>query len=144
METTGKKCFYGNEECLVEQSCNECDFYNIHNNPSNPLKTMFDKQKILQGRLYGVELPKMMPEKLTMQVTAIVAELGEILEEQQAWKDWKKNPKPVNKENLDTEISDVWHFIINLSLYLGYDADDILRCFLKKNQTNHERQDTGY
>lgn len=108
------------------------------------LHEMFERQKVLQTRLNGVELPKMMPDQLPITVTSIVAELGEILEEQQAWKTWKKNPKPINQENLDTEIADVWHFVINLSLYLGYDAHDIYRVFNKKNDINHERQDNNY
>lgn len=123
---------------------NSCDAYVGINVKNSTLQEMFNKQKILQERCYGVKLPKMMPEKLPMQFTAMLAELGEILEEQQAWKDWKKNPKPVNKENLDTEIADVWHFLINISLYLGYDAKDIYRAFLKKNNTNHKRQDDNY
>lgn len=108
------------------------------------LQEMFEKQKVLQERLYNVELPAMMPEKLPMQVTAMVAELGEVLEEQQAWKDWKKNPKPVDQDNLDTEVADLWHFLINLSLYLGYGADDVIRVFNKKNEANHVRQDNNY
>ena len=111
---------------------------------NTPLQQMFDKQKILQKRLFDIELPAMMPERIPMTVTSIVAEIGEILETQQAWKDWKKNPKPVDYENLDTEIADIWHFMINLTMYLGYDAKDVFRAFMKKNKTNHVRQDNNY
>lgn len=109
-----------------------------------PLQEMFDKQKMLQNRLFNNNLPEMTPSKLPITITSIVAELGEILEEVQDWKDWKKNPKPINKANLDTEIADVWHFIINLSLYLGYDATEIYEVFMAKNATNHTRQDNNY
>ena len=108
------------------------------------LKEMFEKQKVLQKRLFDIDLPKMMPDKLPITVTSIVAELGEILEEQQAWKDWKKNPKPIDAANLDTELADLWHFVINLTLYLGYDAADIFGAFNRKNVTNHIRQDNNY
>jgi dimeric dUTPase (all-alpha-NTP-PPase superfamily) len=120
------------------------EFEKSIDNGMGNLHEMFEKQKVLQKRLKGIDLPAMRPDQLPMTVTSIVAELGEILEEQQAWKDWKKNPKPVNHENLDTEIADVWHFVINLTLYLGYDAHDIYRVFNKKNDTNHERQDNNY
>lgn len=108
------------------------------------LDHMFELQQVLQKRLHGTDLPAMLPDKIPMTVTGIIAELGEILEEQQAWKDWKKNPKPIDKDNLDTEIADLWHFIINLTLYLGYDAETLYNCFIMKNATNHERQDGGY
>lgn len=111
---------------------------------SDMLKEMFEKQKILQKRLHNIDLPVMTTNKIPMAITSIIAELGEILEEQQAWKDWKKNPKPVNQANLDTEIADLWHFIINLSLYLNYDADDIYREFMIKNKINHQRQNNKY
>lgn len=111
---------------------------------SSDLQRMFDKQKVLQKRLFDIDLPQMMPERLPMAITSIIAELGEVLEEQQGWKDWKKHPKPVNKENLDTEIADIWHFVINLTLYLGYDAKELMDCFMKKNATNHVRQDNNY
>jgi NTP pyrophosphatase (non-canonical NTP hydrolase) len=108
------------------------------------LQEIFDRQKFLQKRLNEVVLPAMMPEQLPITITSIVAELGEILECQQAWKSWCENPKPVDKENLNTEVADVLHFVINLFLYLGYDADDIYREFCKKNDTNHERQNNNY
>lgn len=108
------------------------------------LKQMFDRQKVLQKRLHGVDLPAMMPERLPMTVTSIISELGEILEEQQAWKDWKQNPKPVIKSNLDTEVADLWHFVINLTMYLGYDATEVYKVFVEKNEVNHQRQDNNY
>ena len=103
------------------------EFEKSVDNGMGNLHEMFHRQKVLQKRLNGSELPKMTPEQLPMTVTSIIAELGEVLEEQQAWKSWKQNPKPVDQKNLDTEIADVWHFVVNLSLYLGYDAHDIYR-----------------
>ena len=108
------------------------------------LQEMFDKQKVLQKRIKGIDLPSMEPNQIPTTVTSIVAELGEILEEQQAWKDWKKNPKEPDIENLRMEVADLWHFVINLSLYLNMDAQDIYDEFMKKNKTNHIRQDNNY
>lgn len=78
-----------------------------------------------------------------MTVTSIISELGEVLKEYQGWKDWKRK-KVTNEENLLIEIVDLWHFIINLSLYLGYDSDEIYNGFLTKNKINHDRQDKNY
>lgn len=89
------------------------------------LREMFDKQKKLQHRLHGVTLPAMLPERLPMTITSIVAELAEVLDEQQAWNDALHVIKEIDYDNLDTEVADVWHFVINLSLYLNFDADDI-------------------
>jgi dimeric dUTPase (all-alpha-NTP-PPase superfamily) len=108
------------------------------------LEHLFSLQKVFQERLYGVSLPHSLPEMIPMQVTSIVAELGEVLKENEKWKDWKSKPRQVDDEELLGEIADLWHFIINLSLYLGFDADDIYNSFVSKNEVNNERQDQGY
>lgn len=110
------------------------------------LQLMFDKQKVLQQRLYpdATNLPKIVYDKIPITVTSIIAEIGEILETDQNWKPWRKNPPPVDRNNLKTEIADLWHFVINLSLYLGFDATDVYECFMKKNKINHIRQDSNY
>ncbi len=106
---------------------------------------LFNLQKKLQSRLCGgQELPKEMPEKIPMQVTALVGELGEILEENQKWKSWRKNPPEVDYDNLLVEIADAFHFLINIALYLGFDADDVYSKFINKNKKNHVRQDNLY
>ncbi len=107
------------------------------------LEEMFNKQKIMQKRIRNHELPKRMPERYPMEVASIIAELGELLEEDQAWKDWKKNPKPPG-DNMPVEVADLWHFIINLTLYMGYDAHDVYDAFTAKNAVNHQRQDNNY
>lgn len=108
------------------------------------LEIMFEKQKVLQQRLNGSSLPKLLPNKIPITVTSIIAELGEILENCQHWKDWKKNPKEIDIDNLREEVSDLWHFVINLSLYLGINDNILFDEFIKKNKVNHIRQDNNY
>ncbi len=108
------------------------------------LVTMFNKQKVFQRRVFGVDVPSEQPHLIPITVTSLIAEVGEILEEYQFWKHWRKNPPEVDYKNLNTEIADLWHFVINLSLFLGYDAKDVFDCFIEKNKINHERQDNGY
>lgn len=105
---------------------------------------MFDLQKALQLRVHGDVLPDILPHRIPMTVTSLIAELGEVLEDEQNWKDWKKNPLPVDRDHLRMEIADAWHFMINLTLQNGFDAAEIHAEFLAKNAENHARQDRGY
>jgi NTP pyrophosphatase (non-canonical NTP hydrolase) len=108
------------------------------------LMTLFQRQKIFQKRVVGVDLPKLIPNQIPITTTSIVAELGEILELVQHWKTWRKNPPSFKREDLGEELADLWHFVINLSLYLGFDADEVYAFFIAKNDKNHKRQDDGY
>ncbi|MGY6667043.1 dUTPase [Bacillus cereus] len=56
------------------------------------------------------------------------------------WK-WWKNDKPINKEALQGEVIDMWHFLISLSLKCGLSAEDVYRIYLEKNRESHARQD---
>lgn len=108
------------------------------------LDLLFNLQQKLQLRLRGDVLPTFMPERIPITVTSIVAELGEILEEAQAWKDWRKEPPKVDFDHLLEEYVDLVHFVINLGLYLGFSSFDVMRKFVQKNKENHARQDRGY
>ena len=52
---------------------------------------MFNKQKEFQKLLTGVELPKVDYTQLNYTMTALLAELGEVLQADKNWKNWKKN-----------------------------------------------------
>jgi len=108
------------------------------------LKDLFELQKKFQMKLCGCKLPKEMPEMIPLQVTALIAEIGEILEENQKWKPWRKNPPRVDYENLLTEVVDAFHFLINISLFLGFDSRDVYERFIEKNKKNFERQKNSY
>ncbi|WP_236266522.1 dUTPase [Bacillus cereus] len=56
------------------------------------------------------------------------------------WK-WWKNDKPINKEALQGEVIDMWHFLISLSLKCGLSAEDVYRIYLEKNRESHARRD---
>ncbi|MGM0409151.1 MAG: dUTPase [Bacillota bacterium] len=116
----------------------------ILKNKTDMLKDLFELQKKMQLRLNDDNIPGMKPERIPMTVTSIISELGEILEEQQAWKDWKENPNSPDLDNLRMEVADLWHFVINLTLYLGMDSEDLYQEFLDKNKINHKRQDNNY
>jgi len=39
---------------------------------------------------------------------------------------------------------DLFHFLISLAQVLGMSADDVFAAYVKKNEVNFRRQDTGY
>ncbi len=73
---------------------------------------------------------------------AAIDELMEAIRET-PWKPWKKQ-QTLNAENFKAEIIDLWHFVINLSLAAGFDAQSLHTNFIIKNKENHKRQDNDY
>ena len=49
-----------------------------------------------------------------------------------------------DKQNAKVEIVDLFHFLISLAQVMGMSAEDIHEAYLKKNQVNHDRQESGY
>ncbi len=39
---------------------------------------------------------------------------------------------------------DLFHFLISLAQVLGLSADDVFAAYVKKNEVNFKRQETGY
>ena len=42
------------------------------------------------------------------------------------------------------KLFDLFHFLISLAQVMGMTAEDVHEAYLKKNQVNHNRQDSGY
>ena len=42
------------------------------------------------------------------------------------------------------EVVDLFHFLISMAQVLGMSADDVFNAYVKKNEVNFKRQDTGY
>ena len=59
------------------------------------------------------------------------------------WKWWAKYQK-FDEQNARVEVVDLFHFLVSLAQTLGMSADDVYQAYLKKNQVNHARQETGY
>ena len=57
-----------------------------------------------------------------------------------SWKTWKTPDMEKAKE----ELIDIWHFILQITIFLGLSPEELLYEFKKKNFINHERQDGGY
>jgi dimeric dUTPase (all-alpha-NTP-PPase superfamily) len=59
------------------------------------------------------------------------------------WKWWAKYQK-FDRQNAKVEVVDIMHFLVSIAQVLGMSADDIFDAYCKKNEVNHERQDSGY
>lgn len=73
---------------------------------------------------------------------AMSQELAE-LTDSVPWKWWAKYQQ-FDAQNARVEVVDMLHFLISLAQVLGMDADDLFNAYLKKNEVNFKRQESGY
>jgi dimeric dUTPase (all-alpha-NTP-PPase superfamily) len=106
---------------------------------------IFRMQDALNRRI-GVSLP---PEsegdkaKWILNYTrAMQQEMAELVDSV-PWKWWAKYQK-FDEQNALVEVVDLFHFLISLAQTLGMSADDVFQAYVKKNQVNLQRQDSGY
>jgi len=59
------------------------------------------------------------------------------------WKWWAKYQE-FDEQNARVEVIDLFHFLVSLAQVLGMSSDDILEAYIKKNEVNHNRQESGY
>jgi dimeric dUTPase (all-alpha-NTP-PPase superfamily) len=59
------------------------------------------------------------------------------------WKWWARY-QHFDEQNARVEVVDLFHFLISLAQVLGMTADDVFEAYLKKNQVNFQRQESGY
>ena len=73
---------------------------------------------------------------------AMQQEMAELIDSV-PWK-WLAKYQDFDKQNARVEVIDLFHFLISLGQVLGMTADDVYNAYLKKNQVNHDRQESGY
>ena len=109
------------------------------------LRELFRLQKSLNQRI-GVETDGMSDEDKTRWVLnycrAMSQEIAE-LTDSVPWKWWAKYQK-LDEQNARVEVVDLFHFLISLAQVLGMGADDVYQAYLKKNEVNFQRQESGY
>ena len=59
------------------------------------------------------------------------------------WKWWAKYQK-FDEQNARVEVVDLFPFLLSLAPVLGMSADDVFNAYVKKNEVNFKRQETGY
>lgn len=109
------------------------------------LEEIFRMQDALNTRI-GVKLPPASDEEKAKWVLnytrALQQETAELIDSV-PWKWWAKYQK-FDEQNARVEVVDLFHFLVSLAQTLGMSADDVYQAYLKKNQVNHQRQETGY
>ena len=109
------------------------------------LRELFRMQKALNERI-GVFTDVMTDEDKTKWVLnycrAMSQEIAE-LTDSVPWKWWAKYQQ-FDPQNARVEVVDLFHFLISLAQVLGLSADDVFQAYVKKNEVNFKRQETGY
>ncbi|MCY3854395.1 MAG: dUTPase [Thaumarchaeota archaeon] len=106
------------------------------------LESIFSLQKELSSLMDLSRYPNTMEEKISMLCIAIIHEAIE-LQRITNWKWWKK-PTTFNIEKAKEELIDIWHFVIQASMELDLNPNDIVKEYKKKNCINRERQQNNY
>ena len=109
------------------------------------LEELFRMQEALNERI-GVRTAGMSEEEQTKWLLnysrAISQEMAELVDSV-PWKWWAKYQK-FDAQNARVEVVDLFHFLISMAQVLGMSADDVFDAYLKKNEVNFKRQDSGY
>ena len=109
------------------------------------LHAMFESQAALNRRI-GVDtttLPdERQPEWILNYCRAMSQEIAE-LTDSVPWKWWAKYQQ-YDRQNARVEIVDLFHFLISLAQVVGLSAKDVHDLYMKKNELNFRRQDSGY
>jgi dimeric dUTPase (all-alpha-NTP-PPase superfamily) len=109
------------------------------------LRELFRMQCALNERI-GVRMEGMTTEDkikwLLNYCRAMSQEIAE-LTDSVPWKWWAKYQK-FDEQNARVEVVDLFHFLISLAQVLGMDADDVFRAYVRKNEVNFARQESGY
>ena len=109
------------------------------------LETLFDMQDSLNRRI-GVDVRNMTDEDRVKWVLNYCRAMGQEIAEltdSVPWKWWAKYQK-FDEQNARVEVIDMLHFLISMAQALGMSAEDVFQGYLKKNQVNRQRQETGY
>ncbi len=114
-------------------------------NEPDQLRELFRMQKALNERI-GVKTDDMTEAEkaqwLLNYCRAMTQEIAE-LTDSVPWKWWAKYQK-FDEQNARVEVVDLFHFLISAAQVLGMSADDVFNAYVKKNQVNFQRQDSGY
>lgn len=112
---------------------------------ADQLRELFRMQRALNERI-GVFTDNMTEEEKTKWILnytrAMSQEIAE-LNDSVPWKWWAKYQK-FDEQNARVEVVDLFHFLISMAQVLGMSADDVFQAYVKKNEVNFKRQESGY
>jgi dimeric dUTPase (all-alpha-NTP-PPase superfamily) len=99
-------------------------------NSENKMKNLYNVKEPFDGY------------RIFMLSTALVHEAIE-LQRETNWKWWKKEIT-LDKEKIQEEIIDMWHFLVQISIESGLDSNSLMEKYMEKNAENLKRQIKGY
>ena len=109
------------------------------------LRELFRMQHALNQRI-GVHTDTLTEEEKTKWILnysrAMAQEMAELIDSV-PWKWWAKYQK-FDEQNARVEVVDLFHFLISMAQVLGMSADDVFNAYVKKNEVNFKRQESGY
>ena len=109
------------------------------------LRELWRMQDALNKRI-GVHMDGMSDEDKARWILnysrAMTQEMAELVDSV-PWKWWAKYQK-FDEQNARVEVVDLFHFLISMAQVLGMSADDVFNAYIKKNEVNFKRQETGY
>ena len=109
------------------------------------LEEIFNMQEALNKRI-GVKMEGFSDEEkgkwILNYTLAMQQELAELVDSV-PWKWWAKYQE-FDEQNARVEVVDLFHFLISMAQVLGMTADDVFQAYLKKNEVNFKRQESGY
>ena len=117
------------------------------------LETMLSTQRKFQERLDPDFLERSVKERVAYikeQSIHLNQEINEMLYELPYFKPWKDysgvsvEQEAIMMAKARMECIDAWHFFMNIMLALGFTAEEFTYMYMKKNEENNRRQDTGY
>ena len=113
--------------------------------PKDKFEELFRMQQSLNERI-GVHTTNMSEEDQTKWILnysrAMNQEMAELIDSV-PWKWWAKYQK-FDTQNAKVEVVDLFHFLISMAQVLGMSANDVFDAYVKKNEVNFKRQDSGY
>jgi dimeric dUTPase (all-alpha-NTP-PPase superfamily) len=112
---------------------------------ADQLRELFRMQQALNLRI-GVDTSAMDEAEKTKWILNYCRAMGQELAEltdSVPWKWWAKY-QTFDAQNARVEVVDMMHFLISMAQVLGMSADDLFAAYVKKNEVNLKRQDSGY
>lgn len=112
---------------------------------------LYDDQVKIQSRMAdngmydGIDrdlvIPQDIPSLASYHVQQLVSEIGEVLEADKRWKNFR-NDKYDRDAKLD-EIADCFIVLMNISMFSGFSADDVVNAIHLKQQKVNRRIDAS-
>lgn len=116
-------------------------------NAQDMLSRLFNLQHDMQTSM-GFDYPWMSDDQridyVRWNILALTDELHEALAETK-WKPWapaRRYDQAVDNDKFGGELVDAMHFLINLFLVVGWDADQVFERYIAKHNVNKRRQAT--